>query len=61
MAVVNEQGENLAFSKPIGSTVTDGKVTWPDGQGTMNLSGRETRLKFELNNAKLYAFQLQSL
>ena len=59
VAVVDEQGTELARSKPINSTVTDGKVTWTDGWDLTGVSGKEIRLKFELNNAKLYAFQFQ--
>ena len=58
VVVVDEQGKKLARSKPIGSTVTDGEVTWTGGWDLTSASGKEIRLKFELNNAKLYAFQL---
>jgi len=59
VAVVDEQGKKLARSKPISSTVTDGEVTWTDGWTLTSVSGKEILLKFELNNAKLYAFQFQ--
>ena len=58
VAAVDEQDKELARSKPVNSTVTDGDVTWTGGWDLTNLSGKEIRLRFELNNAKLYAFQL---
>ena len=59
VAVVDEQGKKLARSNPIDSTVTDGKVTWTDGWDLTSVIGKEILLKFELNDAKLYAYQFQ--
>ena len=59
VAAVDEQGKELAHGEPINSTVTDGKVTWTDGWDLASVNGKEIRLKFELNDTKLYSFQFQ--
>jgi hypothetical protein len=59
VAVVDKQGKELARSEPLNSTVTDGKITWEAGWDVNAMSGEKIRLKFELNDAKLYAFNFK--
>ena len=59
VAVVDKQGKELARSEPLNSTVTDGKITWEAGWDVNAMSGEKIRLKFELNDAKLYAFSFK--
>ena len=59
VAILDEAGEQQAVSEPVGSTVTDSPVKWA-GSGDLNrLRGKKVRLKFQLRNAKLYAFQIR--
>ena len=59
VAVLDEAGGQQAISEPIGGTVTDSPVKWA-GSGDLNRwRGKKVRLKFQLRNAKLYAFQIR--
>ena len=58
VAVVDNQGTELARSKPVNGTVTNGKVRWESGWDATATSGKKIALKFVLENAKLYSFQM---
>ena len=57
VTVVDQQGQELARSKPVENTVTNGKILWEAESDVTAQSGKSVRLTFVLNNAKLYAFQ----
>ena len=57
VAILDGAGNQLASSQSIHSTVTDFRVKWEPSQNLANLRGKEIRLRFQLHNAKLYAFQ----
>ncbi len=59
VAVLDEAGNQLAAGEPISGTVIDGQVKWREGADLASLSGEQIRLRFELRNAKLYAFQIR--
>jgi len=54
VTILDRQDNEIAVSKPIDQTVTDGKVKW-NSNGKLS-SGKDVRLKFLLNKAKLYSF-----
>ena len=56
--ILDTEGNQRAISKPIGMTVTDAQVEWENSQNLTNLHRDPIRLKFQLRNAKLYAFQI---
>ncbi|MCE2413304.1 hypothetical protein J4G07_04825 [Candidatus Poribacteria bacterium] len=58
VAVLDKTGNQLASSEPIHSTVTNSRVKWETSQDLANVIGKEIRLRFQLHNAKLYAFQI---
>ena len=58
VAILDKAGNQLASSEPIHLTVTDSRVKWEPSQDLANLRGKEIRLRFQLHNAKLYAFQI---
>ncbi|MDH3649489.1 MAG: hypothetical protein OEQ53_07385 [Saprospiraceae bacterium] len=53
--ILNEDGEQLSQARPIIHTVTGAKISLPDSIGV-----RVIRLRFELNNAKLYSFSFDN-
>jgi len=57
--VVDEQGKEPARSEPVNSTVTDNRIGREAGWDATAIAGRKIRLKFELEGAKLYGFQIQ--
>ncbi len=57
VAILDKAGNQLASSQLVRSTVTDCRVKWELSQNLTNLRGKEIRLRFQLHNAKLYAFQ----
>ena len=57
VAILDEACHQLVSSEPIHATVTDCRVIWEPSQDFGNLIGNQIRLKFQINNAKLYAFQ----
>lgn len=59
VAVVDEQGKELAHGEPVNSTVTNGKIIWKAGWDVTATRSKKIRLKFVLKNAKLYSFQIQ--
>ena len=58
VAVLDKAGSQRAVSKPIYTTGTDSAVEWETSQDLASLSGDQVRLRFQLRNAKLYAFQI---
>ena len=58
VAVLDKAGSQRAVSKPIRATGTDSQVEWETSQDLANLSGEQVRLRFQVHNAKLYAFQI---
>ena len=58
VAVVDEQGKQLANGEPVKSTVTNGKIIGKGGWDGDAISGKKYRLRFELNDARLYSFQM---
>jgi len=54
VSMIDDQGHEIAVSKPFSQTVTDGKVKWTRNRKLS--SGKDTRLRFLLNKAKLYSF-----
>ena len=57
VAILDKAGNQLASSQLVRSTVTDCRVKWELSQNLTNLRGKEIRLRFQVHNAKLYAFQ----
>ncbi|MYC78332.1 hypothetical protein F4X10_21430 [Candidatus Poribacteria bacterium] len=58
VAILDNMGRQLTSSQPIYSTVTDSRVKWESSQDLANLKGKQIRLRFQLHNAKLYAFRI---
>jgi hypothetical protein len=57
VAVVDGQGRELAKAKPVTQTVTGAKIEW---KSKVEAGCCESiRLKFELKNAKIYAFEVE--
>ena len=56
VAVLEADGLDLERSRPIKADVTDRAVGWEGGRGLAALEGREVRLRFELQSARLYSF-----
>ena len=46
-------------SSDLGRIIND-TVRWPGGEAMSELSGRPIRLKFTLDNARLYTFEAKS-
>lgn len=55
VAVLDDQGHQIAASQSVESDVTDAEVRWADGVSFESLRGRTVRLRLELCRAKLYA------
>ena len=60
VAILDKAGNQLVRSQLVRSTVTDCSVQWEPSQGLADLRGKEIRLRFQLHNAKLYAFQIEA-
>ena len=60
VAILDKAGNQLINSQPIHSTVTDSRVKWEPSQDLANLRDKEIRLRFQLHNAKLYAFRIEA-
>lgn len=58
VAILDKAGRQYAISQPIGTTGTKSQVEWEPNQDLANLSTDQIRLRFQLHNAKLYAFQV---
>jgi hypothetical protein len=52
---LDKDNEQLAESKLIAKTVTDGPVKWKDGFSFKQLKDREIKFEFELRESKLYS------
>jgi len=59
VAVVDGAGKELAVSEPIAETVTGEKLIWKSGWDYQTLNTDTIRLKFTINNAKLYSFSFE--
>ncbi len=59
VAVVDGTGKELAVSEPITETVTDHRLVWKSGWDYQTLNTDKIRLKFTINNAKLYSFSFE--
>ena len=55
ITVVDEKGASLAEAEPISADATEEPVRWREGSFAA-LEGRKIRLRFELQNARLFAF-----
>ena len=51
MSIVDGQGKDVVTAGTVSKTVTDGRLKW-----RKKISPDKIRLKFEINNAKLYSF-----
>ena len=60
VAILDKVGNQLVNSEPIHATVTDFRVKWELNRDLGSLSEDQIRLKFQLHNAKLYAFQFRT-
>lgn len=60
VAVVDQEGNVLARSKPITGNVTGETVRWPAGGGLQPHTGHRIRLRFEIEGARLYSFGVAS-
>jgi len=58
ISVLDDEGRPLGQSQPITSDVTDGEVSWQDDFDLAGHLGGYIRLRFELENATIYAFRL---
>ena len=58
VAILDKAGNQLANSEPVHATVTDFLVKWKPRQDLAYLRGNQIRLRFQLHNAKIYAFQI---
>ncbi len=60
LILVADHDENtLSSSRPITESVTEGLVTWTNGWDLAAVQGRKIRLKFVLEKAALYSFQIK--
>ena len=59
VAILDEAGEQQAVSEPVGTTVTDSPVKWAESRDLDRLRGKKIRLRFQLRDAKLYAFRIR--
>ena len=55
--VIDEAGKTVAESMPATGDAVSHEVQWTGGSPLRGLEGKPVRLRFELQNAKLYAFQ----
>lgn len=58
VVLLDESGGERAVSKPIQATATDAQVEWESDKDLNSLRGEQVRLRFQLHDAKLYAFSL---
>ena len=58
VSVVDEQGAVMLKSEPITENVTVRTVTWQKGGSLKDLAGEKARLRFEIERAKLYSFEM---
>ena len=51
VSLVDDQGEDIVTAETVSKTLTDGLLDW-----SHKMSSEKIRIKFEINNAKLYSF-----
>ena len=56
VSVVGNSGQTVAESEAVAGDVTDQPVVFPSSDGLKALEGQPVRLKFEVDQAKLYSF-----
>jgi hypothetical protein len=56
VTVLDAAGKVLGRGRPIAADVTDAAVGWQDGDDPAPPAGKEVRLRFEIQDAKLYSF-----
>jgi hypothetical protein len=56
VAVLDAEGFDSTDCEPVTGDVTDKEIRWKDGKSLKTLKGRVIRLRFELRQAKLFAF-----
>ena len=56
VALLNAEGQILEQSNPIAGEVNQTEVTWVSGQDLSAYQQQAIQLRFQLNKAKLYAF-----
>lgn len=56
VAIVDADGFGLGDCEPIDSNVTDGMVRWRNNRDLSEFLGKPIQFRFELRNARLYAF-----
>ena len=56
ISIFDDHGTPVGQAKPITADVTDGVISWQDGFELAGHLGRNIRLRFELENATIYAF-----
>jgi len=56
ISVVDDKGRQVSQANPVTADVTDGVVSWQDGFKLASYLGEDIRLRFELENATIYAF-----
>ncbi len=55
VTVLSEDGKRQIAEKPITKTITDARLELGE-----KVEGKQVRLKFELNNAKIYSFNFEA-
>ena len=55
-AILDAEGRTLDESQPLTGDVTDAEVSWVSGSDLSAYQGEAVRLRFTLEDAKLYAF-----
>ena len=58
LVIVGSNGKDLATSKPITDNVTSTEVQWKGGFDLASLAGKSIHLRFELNNGRVFSFDL---
>ena len=51
VSIVDDKGQDVVMARTVSKTVTDKKLKW-----NKKINTDKIRLKFEINNAKLYSF-----
>ena len=59
ITMLDSEGQTLEQSQPITGNVTDAEVAWTSGRDLSAYQNKVIHLRFQLNNAKLYAFDFQ--
>lgn len=59
-SLLDSEGRVLAESQPLRADVTGGGLRWMKRSDLASLRGRDVRIRFRLENCRLYAFQFES-